>query len=127
MELTSIRIITADLDGVIGFYERLLGRSATRPHPLFAEFRGASGTLAIGDARTAGLYGEGAIEPAANRSVILEFEVDDVDAAFAALEAPDVVLSPTTMPWGNRSAVVRDPDGNAVNLFSRPSAETEQG
>jgi hypothetical protein len=24
----------------------------------------------------------------------------------------DWVLEPTTMPWGNRSALVRDPDGN---------------
>jgi hypothetical protein len=29
------------------------------------------------------------------------------------------------MPWGNRSALVRDPDGNVVNLFSKPS--THQG
>jgi hypothetical protein len=32
------------------------------------------------------------------------------------------VLEPTTMPWGNRSALFRDPDGNLVNLFSRPAA-----
>jgi hypothetical protein len=24
------------------------------------------------------------------------------------------------MPWGNRSTLFRDPDGNLVNLFSRP-------
>jgi len=28
---------------------------------------------------------------------------------------------PTTlMPWGNRSLLLRDPDGNLVNIFSRP-------
>ena len=65
---------------------------------------------------------DGALEPAANRSVFIEFAVADVDAAFAALQSPrqDVVLEPTTMPWGNRSALVRDPDGNVVNLFSAP-------
>jgi hypothetical protein len=31
------------------------------------------------------------------------------------------VLEPTTMPWGNRSLLFRDPDGNLVNLFTRPS------
>ncbi len=33
----------------------------------------------------------------------------------------EVVLPPTTMPWGNRSTLFRDPDGNLVNLFSRPA------
>ncbi len=65
----------------------------------------------------------GALVPATNRSVFIEFEVADVDGEFARLqpEPDDVVLAPTTMPWGNRSALVRDPDGNVVNLFSRPT------
>lgn len=65
---------------------------------------------------------DGALVPATNRSVSIEFEVADVDRAFAELRptSADVVLEPTTMPWGNRSALVRDPDGNVVNLFSRP-------
>ena len=32
------------------------------------------------------------------------------------------------MPWGNRSLLLRDPDGNLVNIFSRPAnslADTE--
>ncbi|WP_331460662.1 VOC family protein [Arthrobacter sp. zg-Y750] len=31
------------------------------------------------------------------------------------------MLEPATMPWGNRSTLFRDPDGNLVNLFSRPT------
>ncbi|MDX8539516.1 hypothetical protein RFM23_18010 [Mesorhizobium abyssinicae] len=31
--------------------------------------------------------------------------------------------TPTTMPWGNRSLLLRDPDGNLVNLFTPVSAE----
>ena len=30
----------------------------------------------------------------------------------------DVVTMPTTMPWGNRALLFRDPDGNLVNLFT---------
>ncbi|EGL18171.1 hypothetical protein HMPREF9413_5993 [Paenibacillus sp. HGF7] len=26
-------------------------------------------------------------------------------------------MEPTTMPWGNRSMLFRDPDGNLLNLF----------
>jgi hypothetical protein len=28
------------------------------------------------------------------------------------------VKEPTTMPWGNRSLLFRDPDGNLVNFFA---------
>ena len=30
----------------------------------------------------------------------------------------DFVTEPTTMPWGNRSLLFRDPDGNLVNFFT---------
>jgi hypothetical protein len=29
-----------------------------------------------------------------------------------------VVQEPVTMPWGNRSLLFRDPDGNLVNFFT---------
>ncbi|HEX5204124.1 MAG TPA: VOC family protein [Actinoplanes sp.] len=35
----------------------------------------------------------------------------------------DVVQEPATMPWGNRSLLLRDPDGTLVNLFTPVSAE----
>ena len=58
---------------------------------------------------------------AANRSAILEFEVDDVDRVLSSLDGEAVVVQgPTVMPWGNRSLLLRDPDGSLVNVFSRP-------
>jgi hypothetical protein len=30
----------------------------------------------------------------------------------------DFITEPTTMPWGNRSLLFRDPDGNLVNFFT---------
>ena len=36
-----------------------------------------------------------------------------------------MVQEPTTMPWGNRSLLVRDPDGNLVNLFTRMSSDAQ--
>lgn len=122
MDFASVRIITDDLDRLVAFYEHVLGVQAVRPAPVFAEFRTPTGTLAIGTTATVAMLGAGAPQPGSNRSVILEFLVDDVDAEFARIEAAaqDVVLPPTTMPWGNRSTLLRDPDGNLVNLFSRP-------
>jgi predicted enzyme related to lactoylglutathione lyase len=124
MDFASIRIITEDVDRLAGFYERVTETSAVRPAPVFAEFRTATGALAIGSTATVAMLGERAPRPGKNDSVIIEFLVADVDAEFARLKGflEDVVLEPTTMPWGNRSALFRDPDGNLVNLFSRPAS-----
>ena len=123
MDLASIRIITHDVDLLAGFYETVTGTAATRPAPVFAEIRTAAGTIAIASTATVAMLGDRAPKPGSNDSIIIEFLVADVDAEFARLHdmLDDVVLEPTTMPWGNRSALFRDPDGNLVNLFSRPA------
>ncbi|MBT1596627.1 VOC family protein [Curtobacterium flaccumfaciens] len=125
MSFASVRIITDDLEGMVAFYERVTGQPAERPAPVFAQFSGQGGTLAIASTATVAMLGD-ALAPATNRSVLIEFEVADVDGAFTGLQlrSDDVVLEPTAMPWGNRSALVRDPDGNVVNLFSRPAASS---
>lgn len=122
MSFASIRIVTDDLDRLVAFYEDVTRRTATRPAPVFAEIAGTGGTLAIASTATVAMLGD-AVAAASNRSIIVEFEVADVDAEFDRVQgaAREVVLPPTTMPWGNRSALLRDPDGNLVNLFSRPA------
>jgi uncharacterized glyoxalase superfamily protein PhnB len=69
------------------------------------------------------MLGDQAPRSGSNDSLIIEFLVPDVDADFARLQVAleNIVLEPTTMPWGNRSTLFRDPDGNLVNLFSRPA------
>lgn len=125
MELASVRIITDDLDDMVDFYERVTGISAQRPAPVFAELVTPLATLAIGHSSTVPLFGEGAAEARANRTAIFELRVADVDAEFERLQTQvgSWVQVPTDMPWGNRSALLRDPDGNLVNLFSPASEE----
>ena len=120
MNFVSIRIITADVARLVGFYERVTGAAAVWSTPDFAEIPTASATLAIGSTRTVGLMAPDCARPADNRSVILEFLVDDVDSVHRDLAGfvPEFVAAPTTMPWGNRSLLLRDPDGNLVNLFT---------
>jgi catechol 2,3-dioxygenase-like lactoylglutathione lyase family enzyme len=119
VNLVSVRIITDDVARLVAFYERVTGVPADWATPDFAEIRTTSGTLALGSTRTVALFGAGVAEAAANRSAIVEFIVDDVDAASTALAGEvEVVQEPTTMPWGNRSLLLRDPDGTLVNLFT---------
>jgi catechol 2,3-dioxygenase-like lactoylglutathione lyase family enzyme len=124
MDFVSVRIITDDIKRLVQFYENL-GLKAVWYTDDFAELSSATCTLAIGSKRTMDLFGAGAATPAANRSVILEFRVDDVDDAYRKLESQltDVVQRPTTQPWGNRSLLFRDPDANLVNLFTPVSPE----
>jgi predicted enzyme related to lactoylglutathione lyase len=107
MDLKSVRVITSDVPRLVAFYEQLIGLPAQWLNPAFAEIVTPSCRLAIS-------------APAVDGSVIIEFRVDDVDTSYEAIKAAagDVVQEPATMPWGNRSALLRDPDGNLVNLFA---------
>jgi catechol 2,3-dioxygenase-like lactoylglutathione lyase family enzyme len=128
MDFVSIRIITEDVERLTGFYEKVTGLPATRATEDFAELRTAAGTIAIGSTRTVAVFGPDAARAAANRSVIIEFLVDDVDAIHGNLTGfvEDFVNDPTTMPWGNRSLLFRDPDGNLVNFFTPVTPEAKQ-
>ncbi|NQX46544.1 VOC family protein [Paenibacillus tritici] len=125
MNFASVRIITDDVDRLVGFYEHVLGVTAERPAPVFAELVVPSCTLAIGHSQTAQLFGAGSVMAANNHSVIIEFCVNDVEAEYARLKPAigDWVKEPTLMPWGNRSMLFRDPDGNLVNLFEPVTEE----
>ena len=122
MKFASVRVVTRDIDGLVEFYQRLSGIEAVRPADGFAEMRFEGATLAISSERLIALFNVGAATAAANQSAILEFEVADVDAVFERMNAPgtNIVMPTTLMPWGNRSLLLRDPDGNLVNIFSRP-------
>ncbi|MFI5610185.1 VOC family protein [Amycolatopsis sp. NPDC051903] len=125
MNFASVRLITDDVDRLVTFYELVTGTPATWSTPDFAEVCFPSATLAIGSTRTVALFAPGSAAPASNRSAILEFLVADVDTRHEFLRGhlSDVVTPPTTMPWGNRAFLFRDPDGNLVNLFTPVTEE----
>jgi len=125
MQVVSLRIITADIKASVTFFEKATGIKATWLTADFAEIVTGSFTLAIASTRTLAFFGEGIAQPAANKSVIIEFLVDDVDEAYEQIKAltHDIVQKPTTMPWGNRSLLFRDPDGNLINFFTPVSPE----
>jgi predicted enzyme related to lactoylglutathione lyase len=126
MNFVSIRVITADIKRLVRFYEQITGIPVTMYTEDFGELKTPAGTLAIGSTRTLQLFDGEVARPADNHTVIIEFRVADVDAEFRRLADVidgSLVQAPTTMPWGNRSLLFRDPDGNLVNFFTPIRAE----
>jgi predicted enzyme related to lactoylglutathione lyase len=127
MNFVSIRIITSDIKRLTHFYGQITGIPVTMYTEDFGELRTAACTLAIGSTRTLQLFDGDVARPAENHTAIIEFRVADVDAEYRKLMdmiGEAVVQKPTTMPWGNRSLLFRDPDGNLINFFTPISAET---
>lgn len=122
MKFVSTRLVTADIERLLAFYGRLTGTEPVRLAPIFAEIRLPGGAiLAISGEELVKQFNAGASVAASNHSAIIEFQVDDVDAEYTRLgDTVDYAMPPTTMPWGNRSMLLRDPDGNVVNIFTRP-------
>ena len=126
MNFVSIRIITADIKRLAGFYEQITGIPVRMYTEDYGELKTAACTLAMGSTRTLQLFGGDVARPSENHSAILEFRVGDVDAEYRRLVeviGNSLVQEPKTMPWGNRSLLFRDPDGNLVNFFTPISAE----
>lgn len=101
------------------FYEEVLGVASIGSED-YVELRTGGSTLSLSSKRSVDLFNAAAAEPAANRSVILDFQVEDVDGERSRLSGlvGEFVLEPTDQPWGNRSMLFRDPDGNLINVFA---------
>jgi predicted enzyme related to lactoylglutathione lyase len=118
MKLVQSRIVTDDVEGLAGFYARLLGMPAAL-NEYYVEIE--AGPASIGFSRRRFTEYQ---EQDCPGEIILDFLVDDVDAEYPRIAALGVewVLPPTTQPWGNRSMIFRDPAGHLVNVFSREGA-----
>jgi len=113
-------LISKDVRTLAAFYRQILKAEPQFDNGNYVEFRTGVGVLAIFDAAAQEKYIPGSAIGGANRSVVLEFRVDDVDAEYARLQGvvKDWVKPPTTQPWGTRSIYFRDPDGNLVDFFA---------
>ncbi|RBY84727.1 VOC family protein [Blastococcus sp. TF02A-26] len=107
-------LITRDVGRLLRFYAGVAGAELTDRQP--AEGPVFYQGLRIGDSDLGVVAVDNA--PADAGRVLLSIEVADVDAALARVEEfGGVAPGPANdMPWGQRVAHVRDPDGNAVNL-----------
>jgi uncharacterized glyoxalase superfamily protein PhnB len=119
MKLSFTRLVTSDVLVLADFYKELLGIPAIGSED-YAQLHATGASLALSSKCSVDLFNAGAAEAASNRSLILDFEVSDVDREYSRLQrfVPTFVLEPTNQPWGCRSMLFRDPDGNLVNFYT---------
>lgn len=115
MKLTEIATFTGDVAGMAAFYRRLLGREPVAESDGMAVFMVDETKLFIHQS-----YEPGPGELPAENHIALA--VADVDAACEALAAGGVRLEvePRDYYWG-RSAYLRDPDGQLIELSQSES------
>lgn len=119
MKFAHARIVTQDVPALVRFYRELTGMTPVGDDR-YTELHGPQLSLAISSQRMIELHSAGAATARSNQSMILDFEVGDVDQECTRVRSlvDKFVQEPTTQPWGNRSMLFRDPDGNLINFFS---------
>ena len=123
--LNAIGIVTQDLAASLEFYRKLgvdvPDAAADAAH---AEAMLPDGIRLMWDTLdTVRAYDPGYVKPQGGHTVAFAFEVDspgEVDALFAELvDAGETAhVEPFDAAWGQRYAVLRDPDGNAVDIYA---------
>lgn len=120
-----VNLYTHDIEAGLQFYGDLLGfaetfRTPTDGAPEHVELRLDGFTVALGTVEAARrVHG---VEPApGSPAMVLVVWSEDVDEAFGSLVAAGVlaVQPPHDSGNGNRNALVRDPDGNLVEIVSK--------
>jgi catechol 2,3-dioxygenase-like lactoylglutathione lyase family enzyme len=118
--LDYVVLIVADLERALAFYTGSLGLELQHRAEKYAQMKAGTTRLSLytrdAMAETLGIP----IDPPSPAAPAFElgFKVMDCDAAFEDLVAGGAaaVVAPTTRSWGQRTAYVRDPDGNLIEL-----------
>jgi lactoylglutathione lyase len=120
-----VNLYTRDIEAAMHFYGDLLGfeetfRTPREGVPEHVEFRVSGFTLGLGTVEAARrVHGVEAVPGSPAMSVVVW--TDDVDASYTKLAAAGVtvVRAPHNAGNNNRNALLRDPDGNLVEMVAK--------
>ncbi len=131
MRLDNTRLLVTDFPACYRFYRDILGLAVQfgEEHDSYASFSAKDGEHTAG--AYLALFGRSAMAEAigtsdrpataiAQDTMMLSFEVENVDTAAEHLRSlgVDFVAPPTDRPqWGQRTAHLRDPDGNLIEIY----------
>lgn len=120
MKLALVTIVTANLEPMRTFYQTMLQVEPRIYRGNYVEFILEAGTLALWRQSEFETFGIATMQGAANRSILIELAVQNVDREYARLKNLSVewVQGLTTQPWGHRAFYIRDPDGNVLNMHT---------
>ncbi|MGI0055193.1 MAG: VOC family protein [Thermoplasmata archaeon] len=126
-------LYTKDIEAGLRFYRDLLGfqetfRTPTTGVPAHVELRLSGFAIGLGTVEAAKrVHGVDATPGSPAMSLVIW--TDDVDLAFAKLKAAGtpVVQPPHNTGNNNRNALLRDPDGNLVEIVSKVAASGGPG
>jgi catechol 2,3-dioxygenase-like lactoylglutathione lyase family enzyme len=124
-----VNLYTHDIEAGLRFYRDLLGFEETfRATPEGAlehvELRLGGFTIGLGSVEAAARV-HGVTATPGSPAMVLVVWTDDVDAAFERLVSAGVpaVQDPHDSGNNNRNALLRDPDGNLVEIVSKRSGD----
>lgn len=122
-----VNLYTRDIATGMAFYRDLLGlretfRTPTNGTPEHVEMAAGGFTLALGTVEAAKRV-HGVDSTPGMPAMVVVLWTEDVDATYATLVAAGApgVTEPHDAGNGNRNALVRDPDGNLVELVAKRS------
>jgi lactoylglutathione lyase len=122
-----VNIYTRDIEAGIGFYRDLLGfketfRTPTEGTPEHVELALNDFLIGLGTAEAAKRV-HGVDAAPGSPAMALVVWTDDVDRAFELLVSAGAPVLQAPHPSGNnnRNALLRDPDGNLVEIVSKMS------
>jgi predicted enzyme related to lactoylglutathione lyase len=124
VNLVQARLVTDDVAGLAAFYAGLAGTEVPL-NEYYVEVPVGPVSVGFSKRKFTEYCPDQVARPGSPRppgEVILDFQVRDVDAEYRRVEAlgVDWVLRPATQPWGSRSMIFKDPEGNLINVFARP-------
>ena len=113
-------LIVEDLDRSLAFYVERLGLTLNHRSGPYAQLATGRTRLSLYQrAAMAATLGVSLRAPDANAPGFeIGFKVANVDVSYVELvgRGAEAAVPPTTRPWGQRTAYLRDPDGHLIEL-----------
>lgn len=119
LKLDMIAIWTNDIKAMKKFYHHVLGFEVNQELESYVEFKNENIRLTICERHVMNSYSEAFKEKVSGQQFELAFCCDNVDETYEMLlkKGAKGIHPPADMPWGQRTALFSDPDGNIHEIF----------